>query len=382
MNAYIYNAYEFSGNMVTFSDLGLKKDIAQVLKTLHYNTVFECQQQVIPLTIQKKNVVFTSRTGSGKTFGYTLGFLSRINKKLGVQMLVVVPTRELAIQVGKEIKQIAEPLDLNVGVLYGGRDMHNDYRTLRKKNHIMVGTPGRLISQINVKGIKVGDVSYLVFDESDQMFDQGFYDDCVYIKSRVGKLCQLILASATITENVEQFIDTMIVEYELIQIGDTIPQNIIQEKVVVEISEKEELVKTILKRKKYKKVLIFTNRKDRTYQIAETLKKQGINARTLNSDLEQDARVNNLNLFKQGRVHVLVATDIAARGLHIEQVDLVINYDVPTKSEFYVHRIGRTGRIDKPGHAITFICSEDKERFKEIVSRYKLKVTILGNHLS
>ncbi len=353
--------------MAKFSNLGLKKEIVQVLARLKYNTTLEVQEKVIPLILQKKNVVFTSRTGSGKTLAYTVGFLSKINKKLGIQMLIMVPTRELAIQVGKEIKQIAEPLGFNVGILFGGRDINNDHLTIRKRNHIMVGTPGRLIMHINEKAVKVGDVMCLVFDESDQMFDQGFYDDCAYIKSRVGKLSQIILSSATISEKVKRFIEDVIVEYELVNIGENIPKNISQEKIYVKIPDKEKLLIKILKQKNYKKVLIFTNRKDRTYQLTEYLNEQGINARKLNSDLEQTERVNNLNLFKHGKIHVLVATDIAARGLHIEQVDLVINYDVPNKSEFYVHRIGRTGRVDKPGHAITFICPEDEERFEDIM---------------
>lgn len=357
--------------MAEFSNLGLKKEIVQVLTSLKYINALEVQEKIIPLTLQKKNVVFTSRTGSGKTLAYTIGFLSKINKKLGVQMLILVPTRELAIQVGKEIKQLAEPLGFDVGVLFGGRDINNDGMTLRKRNHIMVGTPGRLITHINEKAVKVGDVMCLVFDESDQMFDQGFFEDCAYIKSRVGKLSQIILSSATISEKVERFIENVIVEYELIKIGDKIPKNISQEKIYVEITEKEDLLFKILKQKNYKKVLIFSNRKNRTYLLAQYLNEQGIYARALNSDLEQTERVNTLNLFKHGKIHVLVATDIAARGLHIEQVDLVINYDVPNKSEFYVHRIGRTGRVDKPGHSITFICPEDEERFEDIMFDYQ-----------
>ena len=360
--------------MVKFSNLGLKKEIVQVLSRLKYDNALKIQEKIIPLALQKKNIVFTSRTGSGKTLAYSIGFLSNINKKLNMQMLILVPTRELAIQVGKEIRQLAEPLGINVGVLFGGRDINNDNITLRKKNHIMVGTPGRLITHINEKSLKVGEVKCLVFDESDQMFDQGFYEECAYIKSRVGKLSQNILSSATINEKVKHFIDEVIVDYELIIIGENIPKNIIQEKIYVEILNKDKMLIEILKQKNNKKVLLFTNRKNRTYQLTGFLNENGIHAREINSSLEQTQRVNNLNLFKQGKINVLVATDIAARGLHIEQVDLVINYDVPNKSEFYVHRVGRTGRVDKPGRSITFICPEDEDRFGDIMFDYQLDI--------
>ncbi|MBU0757671.1 MAG: DEAD/DEAH box helicase [Nanoarchaeota archaeon] len=357
--------------MTKFSDLGLKKDIVQVLTRLRFKRALEVQRQIIPMALLNKNIVFTSRTGSGKTLAYTVGFLSKINKKLGIQMLVMVPTRELAIQVGKDIKQIADPLGYNVGILFGGRDIENDSYTLRKRIHIMVATPGRVITHINQKTVKVGEVKCLVFDESDQMFDQGFYIDCAYIKSRVGKLSQIILSSATISDKVKDFMEEEIVDYDLIRIGEDIPKNICQEKIYIEDTKKNELLLKILEQKKFGKVLIFTFSKARTYQLADYLKKIGINARELNSDLEQTERINNLNLFKQGSIRVLVATDIAARGLQIEQVDLVINYDVPNKTEFYVHRIGRSGREDKKGHAITFISPEDEERFEDIMFDYQ-----------
>lgn len=360
--------------MAKFSEIGLKKEIVSILTKLKFIKAFEVQEKVIPLTLQKQNIVFTSRTGSGKTLAYTIGFLSKINKKMQTQMLILVPTRELAIQVAKEITQLTDLLGFNVGVIYGGREIYNDHLTLKKRNHIMVGTPGRLITHINDKTLKVGDVKCLVFDESDQMFDQGFFDDCEYIKSRVSKSSQIILSSATISEKVRKFIDEVVVDYKLIEIGDNIPKNITQEIIFVEIPDKQDLLVKLLSEKKYKKVLVFCNRKDNTYDLTEFLNEKNIYARRINSDLIQVDRENTLNLFKHGKIHVLVATDIAARGLHIEQVDLVINYDVPNKAEFYVHRIGRSGRVDKPGHSITFICKEDVDRWGDVLFDYQPNV--------
>ncbi len=163
--------------MGDFTKLSLKKEILDVLSRLKLNKSFEVQDKIVPLAMKGKNIVFTSRTGSGKTLAYLLGFLGKINKKQGIQMIVLVPTRELCIQVGKEMRGVCEPLGINVGMLYGGRDIPGDYRTLNKKNQILVGTPGRLLMHINEKKVKVGEVKYLVYDESDQMFDLGFYDD-------------------------------------------------------------------------------------------------------------------------------------------------------------------------------------------------------------
>jgi len=360
--------------MNNFSKLGLKKDILNVLSKLKLTRTFEVQEKIVPLIIKGKNIVFTSRTGSGKTLAYTLGFLGKINKKLGIQMIVLVPTRELCIQVKKEIENICEPLDIRVGALYGGREISGDYKTTQRKNHILIGTPGRLIQHVNEKTIKVGDVRYLVYDESDQMFDNGFYDECTYMKQRVSKDAQLILASATITDKVSRFADSEIGEFEFINVGLQIPKNITQEIRRYKIIEKNNALVKLFKEKRFKRAIVFCNTKAKTEGIAEFLKNKFIVSRALNSNLEQETRQNYLNLFKDGKIKVLVATDVASRGLHIENVDIVVNYDVPTRPEFYIHRIGRTGRGDKAGYSITFICPEDEERFELINDIYSLNL--------
>ena len=228
--------------MGDFKDLNLKKEILSILTKLKFKNSLEVQDKIIPLAMKGKNIVFTSRTGSGKTLAYLLGFVSKINKKQGAQMIILVPTRELCIQVGKEIKRICDLLEINVGMLYGGRDVTGDNRTLSKKNQIMVGTPGRLLLHVNEKKLRVGDVKYVVYDESDQMFDHGFYEDCRYLKERVSKTAQIILSSATITDRVNKFIKREIVDYELLKIGELIPKNITQEKLRCEKVEKNEIL--------------------------------------------------------------------------------------------------------------------------------------------
>lgn len=360
--------------MGDFKTLGLKREILTALASLNFTKSFEVQDKIIPLAIQGKNIVFTSRTGSGKTLAYLLGFLGKINKKQGTQMIVLVPTRELCIQVGKEMKRVCDLLDINVGMLYGGRNVPGDYRTLTKKNQILVGTPGRLLLHVNERKIKIGEVRYVVFDESDQMFDHGFYRDCVYLKERISILAQTILSSATLSAKVMTFIENEIVDFELLQIGDLIPKNIVQEKLRCGKLQKNAVLLDLFSNKKFRRAMVFCNTKVKSYSISKFLQDNKFNAQSLNGDLTQTERLNHLNLFKDGKISVLVTTDVAARGLQIDNVDIIVNYDVPTKAEFYIHRIGRTGRLDAKGYALTLICPEDINRFHNIEFDYQLKV--------
>ena len=360
--------------MGSFAQLGLKKDIIAVLSRLKFKESLDVQDKIIPLALKGKNIVFTSMTGSGKTLAYTLGFLGKINPKQGIQMLIVVPTRDLCIQVGKELQSIGEPLGLSVATLYGGRDLSGDYRTTMKKTQIMVGTPGRLIQHINEKHIRVGEVKLIVYDESDQMFDNGFLEMCRYIKQRISVNAQIILSSATITEKVHDFIEQEIGDYELLTIGIQIPQKIIQEKILCKIEDKLELLLKFFSHREFKRVIIFCNTKTRSYEISQFLEQNKLKSKYINSDIDQAERQNRLNLFKAGKFNILVATDVAARGLQIDNVDLVINYDAPTRAEFYVHRIGRTGRTNKSGYALSIICPEDEERFAKLEEDFKLDV--------
>jgi len=359
--------------MKTFQELGIKKQIIQALYALNIKEPLEVQEKIIPLALKGKNTVFTSQTGSGKTLAYSLGFLGKLDNKKDVQMLIIVPTRELCMQVGRELIKLGSILDINVGMLYGGRDIKGDFKTTMKKNQILVGTPGRLIQHINDKKVRVGDVKYLVFDESDQMFDNGFYDECAYIKERVSKNAQIILASATLSNKVQNFIENEVRDYELQQVGIQIPKNIKQNKIYCQIIEKNIILLKLFSTNKYNKAIVFCNTKTKSYGIARFLTENNIKTRSLNSDFEQRERDNNLNLFKDQSKIILVATDVAARGLHIEKVDIIVNYDVPTRPEFYIHRIGRTGRNDKEGNSLTLICPEDEERFKKIETLYEIK---------
>jgi len=359
--------------MKSFAELGLKKKVVEVLSKTKYKEPLEVQEKFIPIALKGKNLILTSKTGSGKTIAYLLGFLGKINKKNDTQMLVIVPTRELCVQVGKEIRIIAEPLGLKVGMLYGGREIAGDYRTHEKKNHIIIGAPGRVIHHINDKNISVGEVKYLVYDEADNLFHPEFYEECAYIKKRVSKVAQVILSSATITETVTKFAENELEDYEEVRVGALIPQNIVQEKIYCKNHEKNELLVNFFSSRKFKRAIIFINSKEEGYHLTEYLSRY-CNAKKLTSHLNQKERKNVLELFKDGKVKILVATDIAARGLHIEKVDIIVNYNVPILDEFYIHRIGRTGRLDKKGYALTLITPPEEYKFELIEFEYELKV--------
>jgi len=357
--------------MDNFTRLGLKKNVLTALDTLKFEKPTEVQERIIPILLEGENVVFTSRTGSGKTLTFLLGFVGKINPKIGIQMIVIVPTRELCIQVGKELTKMCDLLGIKVGMLYGGRTMHGDQKTTSKKVQIMVGTPGRLLQHINAKNISVGETKYLVYDESDQMFDNGFYEDCAYLKTRVSKQAQIILSSATISNKVEEFVKKEIQEFVFEEVGEQIPSTIVQEKLFCEIREKNDLLVTFFDSKKFDRAIVFCNIKNRCEYVAALFGKK---AKFLHSDLKQDERNNVLNLFRQGRVKILVTTDVASRGLHIPNVDIVVNYDVSRQPEFHVHRMGRTGRVGTKGYALTMVCPEDVSRFEHIEIGYGLDV--------
>ncbi|MAG60904.1 hypothetical protein CL619_03910 [archaeon] len=367
----------------TFSQLGFKQDVVAALKKIKITYATDVQAIIVPKIQTNQNIVFTSQTGSGKTLCFLLGYLPKINPKNALQMLIITPTKELAQQVGKEIKQVTDQLDLKVGVLFGGRDFKGDMKTVRTKNQIIVATPGRLIDHINKKTLRIGDVKCIVYDESDQMFDNGFASDCAYIRRRSAKDAQMVLSSATMTEKVELFAENRMGDYEYVVVGDKIPKNIVQEKVYCQMGDKQRLLIKCLKRlqiqKKKKQIIIFTNTKEKCFLIHENLEKHKFHATELHGDFKQQERKNHLNGFTSGRVPILITTNVAARGLHIPKVDAIINYDVSERPEFYVHRIGRTGRIMKSGkigrgYAITFICDEDVERFERIEDLHGAKV--------
>jgi ATP-dependent RNA helicase DeaD len=363
----------------SFAHLGLKKEVAAALTSLGYLQPTDVQEKVLPLITAKKNVVFTSQTGSGKTIAYSVGFFNRLQLKQHLQMLVIVPTRELCMQVGEELKKFGQVLGFNVGMLYGGHDLIVDKKVVSKRLHIIVATPGRLIQHINNKVVRVGDVSFLVFDESDQMFDTGFYDDCEYIRSRVSATAQLVLSSATLTAKVESFVKKNIPDFEFVEVGALIPSSITQDMLLCTIPEKNKLLVDFFLGEEFSRAIVFVNTKSKLSAVYDTLLFHNISANYLSSDLDQKEREKCVRDFRTGKFSVLVCTDVASHGLDIKGVDIVVNYDVPPRSEFYVHRIGRAGRVGAQGYALTFVCPEDEEDFAALRKQFDLLIGLV-NH--
>jgi len=362
-----------------FAHLGLKKEVVLALETLGFTEPTDVQEKVLPLITAKKNVVFTSQTGSGKTIAYSVGFFNRLQLKQQVQMLVIVPTRELCMQVGEELKKFGQLLGFNVGMLYGGHDLIVDKKVVSKRLHVIVATPGRLIQHINNKVVRVGDVSYLVFDESDQMFDTGFYDDCEYIRSRVSVTAQLVLSSATLTAKVESFVKKNISDFEFVEVGALIPSSITQDMLLCTIPEKNKLLVDFFLGEEFSRAIVFVNTKSKLSAVYDTLLFHNISANYLSSDLDQKEREKCVRDFRAGKFSVLVCTDVASHGLDIKGVDIVVNYDVPPRSEYYVHRIGRAGRVGVQGYALTFVCPEDEEDFAALRKQFDLLIGLV-NH--
>ncbi|PIZ53698.1 hypothetical protein COY28_03375 [Candidatus Woesearchaeota archaeon CG_4_10_14_0_2_um_filter_57_5] len=209
------------------------------------------------------------------------------------------------------------------------------------------------------------------------MFDDGFAEECAYIAERCNKYVQMVLASATITEKVKDFIKTVIPTHELLQVGELIPENITQEKLYCSKEDKPDIVLRFLTKQKIRRALVFCNTKVKCTELASFLAANNIYTYQLSSSLDQKGRINTLNLFKDGKIRVLVATDMAARGLHMLNVDCIINYDLPTRQEFYIHRIGRTGRDNKPGRSLSLVCPEDVERMRQLEEIYKLNIQLM-----
>ncbi|MFH1316025.1 MAG: DEAD/DEAH box helicase [Candidatus Woesearchaeota archaeon] len=367
--------------MSKFSDLGLKKNILDALDRLQLVYPFEVQEKVIPLSKKGRNILFTSRTGSGKTLAYLLGVLDNINTKLGIQMLILVPTRELSIQIGKETRKVCDLLNIKVGVIYGGRALEGDYRTINRKNHILVATPGRLKQHVNEKNIKLGEVKVLVYDECDKMFTEKFYDDCAYLRIRVPLHTQIMLSSATLGDEVKKFVEEEIEDYDLLEVGERIPPNIIQELVRCSRLEKNDIILRLLKKKRFRRVIIFTNTKMKARSISKFLNYNKYFTKEISGKLEQKERDNYLGMFKKGTLPIIVTTDLTGRGLQIKDIDIVINYDLPFDSTSYIHRIGRTGRKDKKGYALTLLCPEDEDRYHNLNVEFNIKIKEVDHNL-
>lgn len=364
------DADEGDESLVTFDDLGLIPEVLEAVKKAGYETPSPIQAKAIPALLQGANLLGTAQTGTGKTAAFSLPLLSRLQfNGHETSMLVLTPTRELAIQVAEAIQQYAVKMPkVHVVPVYGGQDIAIQMRALKRQANIIVATPGRLIDHIKRGSIVLSGVKAIVLDEADEMLDMGFMEDVDTILKEIPADCQRALFSATMPDDVKKIIEEHLGEYEEARIEGktTTVENIRQRFLLVKNEHKVEALARVLEGEDFDGVLIFVRTKQNTTEVAEKLESRGFNVAPLNGDLAQSMRERTINRLKMGKLDIVVATDVAARGIDVDRISLVVNYDIPYDTESYVHRIGRTGRAGRSGNAILFITPRERRLLKTI----------------
>jgi len=363
----------------TFYGLGIAPGLLEILEKLRYVTPTPIQIQSIPPAIEEKDVVGIAETGTGKTLAFGIPMIQTIARKKG-QGLVILPTRELALQVDGELHKIGRSLGLKTAVLIGGLSMKPQIDAIAKNPHIIIATPGRLIDHLNQKTLCVDRVNILVLDEADRMLDMGFEPQIRRILQDVPKNRQTMLFSATMPQEIFSIASKNMklpVRIEVAPSGRT-PDLVSQEIFVVDKHSKLRLLEKIIG--DYNgSILIFTRTKHGAKRVTKAVRAMGHNAAEIHSNRSLAQRRDALEGFRSGKYRVLVATDIAARGIDVRGIELVLNYDLPSQSEDYVHRIGRTGRAGAEGHAISFVLPEEQREIRNIerLIRKNLRVSAL-----
>jgi len=358
--------------MKRFEDLGLDPKVLIGISRLDYKDPTPVQEQTIPSILAGKHVVACAQTGTGKTAAFTLPLMQRITrasrKKPVPHALIVAPTRELAVQIEKVARVVAQPYEYKVRSVVGGIKYQPQLQKLANGVDVLVATPGRLLDLIDNKQVDIRQIQILVLDEADRMLDMGFWPPIKKILSMIPADCQELLFCATIGSEINKMVGTYMknaVEVEVARKGET-AQQIAQSCMPVEHSQKSDLLLALLNQRSTGKTLVFTRTKRRADMLARILGKNQIKSKAIHGDRNQSQRARALKEFTDGRIDLLVTTDVMARGIHVDDIDTVINYDTPTSPEDYVHRIGRTGRAGQIGKAVTFVGPEEISALREI----------------
>ena len=372
-------------NTVSFADLQLAPPILKALDEAGYTTPTPIQAQAIPLVLQDHDLMAGAQTGTGKTAAFALPLLQKLlphanastsPAKHPVRALVLVPTRELAIQVEENIKQYAKHTHLRSLVVYGGVDIKTQKPALKEGVEVLVATPGRLLDHIEQKTVQLGTVQVLVLDEADRMLDMGFMPDLKRILALLPRRRQSLMFSATFSDDIKKLADDFLIYPTLIEVArsNATSENITQKVYMTPSDDKHAVLVQLLKDEEAKQVIVFTKTKLTASRLARLLQRDGIAADAIHGDKSQLERQQALEAFKQGKVTTLVATDVAARGLDIDSLPLVVNYEIPHAPEDYVHRIGRTGRAGAKGTAISLVAPEEEKYLVEIEKLIKTQI--------
>mgnify|MGYP004656956153 FL=1 len=363
-----------------FEDFKLDKYIIKALYNLNYKTPSKVQEEVIPRLLKKEDVIVKSKTGSGKTASFGIPICENIDiENNNVQALIVVPTRELALQVKDEISNIGRLKKIRCSAIFGKQPIKEQIRELKQRVHIVVATPGRIIDHIGRNTINLDDIKYFIIDEADKMLNKGFIEDMEFILNKIPKNSAKGLFSATIDDDIQYICDkylkvSNILDIKYNELFDK--KQIIENKIKSSENDKYKNLKSIIYMENPTSLIIFCNTKDKVKKLYENMKKDGFLVEELHGDMSQDKRIFVIKDFKNNKFNILISTDVAARGIHIDDISLVINYDVPRDKENYIHRIGRTGRKDSYGKAITIFTDKDDKYINEIEAYlgYEIKV--------
>ncbi|MCR9182078.1 MAG: DEAD/DEAH box helicase [Flavobacteriaceae bacterium] len=373
---------------MTFENLNLIAPILEALKNEGYETPTPIQAQTIPLTLQGKDVLGCAQTGTGKTAAFAIPIIQLMNEQKNhytgrrpIRALILTPTRELAIQIAESFENYGAKTNLKYEVIFGGVSQNSQVKSLRSGVDVLIATPGRLLDLISQKFVQLNQLQFFVLDEADRMLDMGFLNDVKKIITKIPQKRQSLFFSATMPDPIVKLANTILVNPSKVEVTpvSSTANTINQAVYFVDKENKKHLLKEVLSDKKIDRALVFTRTKHGADKVVKDLVKAGIKSQAIHGNKSQNARQRALNSFKTKETRVLVATDIAARGIDIDDLTHVINYELPNIPESYVHRIGRTGRAGADGIAIAFCDAEEKAYLKDIQKLIGKQIPVLEN---
>ncbi|GKS67877.1 hypothetical protein YTPLAS73_14240 [Nitrosarchaeum sp.] len=368
--------------MTKFQDLGLREELLKGIREMGFDEAFPIQEAVIPVLLTGRDVVGQAHTGSGKTAAFALAMLQEIQPKKGIQGLVMAPTRELAMQISGEIKKFGKHTGIRVATVYGGQGMGLQLDALDRGVEIVVATPGRLIDHLKRGSIELGDITHIVLDEADTMLDMGFVDDIQFILDLAPEERVMSLFSATMPTEILRLSEDYLKNPKqfLLDADDLSGEGIDQAYLVIKDRDKMKYLIDFIKPLKGQ-IIVFCSTKYRTRDVAKYLHQEKFDAVAIEGDMSQSRREQSMSKFRSGKVDILVATDVASRGIDVPRVELVVNYDVPNQEMAYFHRIGRTARAGAKGRAITLVSYSSVGDWNLIKRQIKVPLTDLNKEM-
>ena len=353
-----------------FEEFNLDKNIIKSLKNMKYEIPSKVQSKVIPQLLNNKDIIVNSKTGSGKTASFAIPLCEKVDiNNNSVQGLIIAPTRELALQIKEEVQNIGRIKKVRCSAIFGKQPLKEQVAELKQRVHIVVATPGRIIDHIGRGTIDLSNVKFFIIDEADKMLNKGFVDDMESIMTKLPQNACKGMFSATIDDNINSVCEKYMKNIVRIEIKDEdkyIKKQISEFFINSEEENKYDLLKSIIYKECPHSVIVFANTRDKVDEIYKSMKKDKFTVGVIHGDMSQDKRLFIIKDFKENKFNILVSSDITSRGIHVDDVSLVINYEVPRDKENYVHRIGRTGRVDKLGKAITIVSTKEEKYLREI----------------